>query len=110
MTGRAECVALRMRPLAKHRLTLQVARDGGPPVLVGVNLAYEQLRDAWVRCPMEIQNRKGERNAILDNAHPTATFVPSAACSKRLLDKGRYEYTLTANSQTIFKSDSAFFD
>lgn len=90
--------------------TLQVARDGGPPVLVGVNLAYEQLRDAWVRCPMEIQNRKGERNAILDNAHPTATFVPSAACSKRLLDKGRYEYTLIANSQTIFKSDSAFFD
>jgi len=89
---------------------LQVTRDGGPPVAVGVNLAYEQLRDAWVRCPMAVQNANGERRAVLDNARPSVTFVPTALCSKHLRDKGRYEYSLMANSETVFKSDSAFFD
>ncbi|WP_374400122.1 hypothetical protein [Niveibacterium sp.] len=89
---------------------LQLAFSGGAPVSVGVNLAYEQLRDAWVRCPMEVQNRTGERKAMLDKTHGSATFVPSALCSKRLRDKGRYEYTVMSGSKTVFKSDSAFFD
>ncbi|GAA5177474.1 hypothetical protein GCM10025771_14640 [Niveibacterium umoris] len=91
---------------------LVLTADSDLPLVVSVNLAYEQLRDAWIRCGMQLdQATPGNgRYAVLGTRGASASFRPMPHCSDTLRRKGRYEFIVTSGGRDIYKSDSAFFD